>query len=530
MAMSDIRIRRFEATHRVADPVGAARALQAQRQLLDGDLEAALARHVPEEEIVIVRRLEIPLRLAGRHTERQSARDWGDAIARELDRQLRGGESPNVLRFRHRLAAMLAFADDTLANSGRRDWAWQRLGYVDAGGTGSVEARFDGLLRLARGNDAAATALRQALCAGPLWSCFVKRLDDTDLRDLARAALEACGGRADDWSAPGTGASPAGPGATAGGGVEAVLAPRRGSAVSLSAAHAQALAAALRAEPSSRRRRWRGRLEILLREPRAARLGTVALDAALAALQETTEAEPRTDRRSAAGSVGVQGHAAPGPFAAIDGSLFSGPAASPDVAAPVRAAWAGRVAADDGTAMVPAPAADAPPAHARAPATGHTAAGGLLLMLALLEPSGALALLEDPAVWPGESWPLALHRFATALLPLAADDPAALAFCGRRPQEPVPHPHVALGPAQTQALQAARRCLQAALHARVPQWPAGSVVERLGWRQARIVADPGWFEVRYALRDVSLDVRRAALDLDPGFVPWLGIVMRFVYE
>jgi hypothetical protein len=24
--------------------------------------------------------------------------------------------------------------------------------------------------------------------------------------------------------------------------------------------------------------------------------------------------------------------------------------------------------------------------------------------------------------------------------------------------------------------------------------------------------------------------RRAGLDLDPGYVPWLGVVVRFVYE
>ena len=49
-------------------------------------------------------------------------------------------------------------------------------------------------------------------------------------------------------------------------------------------------------------------------------------------------------------------------------------------------------------------------------------------------------------------------------------------------------------------------------------------------RRAEIVADPGWLEVRLALDEVATEVRRAALDLDPGFVPWLGVVVRFVYE
>jgi hypothetical protein len=27
-----------------------------------------------------------------------------------------------------------------------------------------------------------------------------------------------------------------------------------------------------------------------------------------------------------------------------------------------------------------------------------------------------------------------------------------------------------------------------------------------------------------------VEVRRAGLDLDPGWIPWLGAVVRFVYE
>ena len=48
-------------------------------------------------------------------------------------------------------------------------------------------------------------------------------------------------------------------------------------------------------------------------------------------------------------------------------------------------------------------------------------------------------------------------------------------------------------------------------------------------RPAEVVADPGWFEVRFPAGGASTAVRRAALDLDPGFVPWLGVVVKFVY-
>jgi hypothetical protein len=44
-----------------------------------------------------------------------------------------------------------------------------------------------------------------------------------------------------------------------------------------------------------------------------------------------------------------------------------------------------------------------------------------------------------------------------------------------------------------------------------------------------VVADPGWIEIRLDLREVATDVRRVGLDLDPGWLPWLGVVMRFAY-
>ena len=35
---------------------------------------------------------------------------------------------------------------------------------------------------------------------------------------------------------------------------------------------------------------------------------------------------------------------------------------------------------------------------------------------------------------------------------------------------------------------------------------------------------------RSSLDDVSTDVRRVGLDRDPGYVPWLGVVVKFVYD
>ena len=72
--------------------------------------------------------------------------------------------------------------------------------------------------------------------------------------------------------------------------------------------------------------------------------------------------------------------------------------------------------------------------------------------------------------------------------------------------------------------------MQDHLGARLPDWRGPALLSRLLCRDARISADPGWIDVHFALRDVSVDLRRAALDLDPGFLPWLGVVLRYRYE
>jgi hypothetical protein len=63
-----------------------------------------------------------------------------------------------------------------------------------------------------------------------------------------------------------------------------------------------------------------------------------------------------------------------------------------------------------------------------------------------------------------------------------------------------------------------------------PDEPPETLLERVCRRDAEVVADPGWIDVHLSVEDVSVDVRRNGLDLDPGWVPWIGVVVRFVYE
>ena len=69
--------------------------------------------------------------------------------------------------------------------------------------------------------------------------------------------------------------------------------------------------------------------------------------------------------------------------------------------------------------------------------------------------------------------------------------------------------------------------IEAALEERIEEKPPIAFVCH---RRGEIVADPGWIEVRLSLTDVETAIRGAGLDLDAGHIPWLGVVVRFVYD
>jgi hypothetical protein len=56
------------------------------------------------------------------------------------------------------------------------------------------------------------------------------------------------------------------------------------------------------------------------------------------------------------------------------------------------------------------------------------------------------------------------------------------------------------------------------------------LVTQIAARPGALSVWPGWVEVHLPLDGVDVAVRRAGLDVDPGWVPWLGIVVMFRYE
>jgi hypothetical protein len=477
-----VHVHAFRSRLRAPDSDGLRRCRAVQDDLLDGELEAALACLADADEVVVVRRVKAQVRLSADRSDRANARAWSDSLAAALARALHHAPTRDLLRFARRRSALLAFVQDCVAGDTTRDWAWQRLGLLPAGAAPTPRQRHDALLRLladdARDADAGVPLLR-ALLATPAWPVLVQRLADGELRGLAQSVLLRLAGHDaaafDDMPAA----------------AHAVAAQAGTTGLP------RAVQAAAAAAGPPGRHAWALRLGAMLADPPLARRGARAVDVRLGL---TPAAAPRV-------AVPTQEpHAASADASTVEPD----PAAMPDSPADA--------------SLVPAPEADPDPAW--------TAYGGLLFLLPLLPASGVLPGLEDEALWPPATGGLrqALHRLALHLQAMAARDPAALAFCGLPPTADPPAEHLALTAPQRAQLDAARDNLLVALAQRLPDWRGPALLARVVQRRARIEVLPGWMEASFSLRDVSTELRRAALDLDPGFIPWLGAVLRFRYE
>ncbi len=181
--------------------------------------------------------------------------------------------------------------------------------------------------------------------------------------------------------------------------------------------------------------------------------------------------------------------------------------------------------------------------------------GGLLYLLNLVGPLGLPESLFNDAALQARSPREALQLLALTLLrgvagfeDAADDDPAARAFAGLPPApadtrpglpKPTPEEHAALLSAAWRLTEALAQELGAVPEDRAAQQHVGAAeatgrargahLAMVVSRPAEIVADPGWIEVHFSLEDVDTNLRRSGLDLDPGYLPWLGTIVKFRY-
>ena len=173
---------------------------------------------------------------------------------------------------------------------------------------------------------------------------------------------------------------------------------------------------------------------------------------------------------------------------------------------------------------------------------------GLPFLLATADDAGIPGrLLADPEL-AGQPLRWILHQLGRLLVPAAPDDPALMALSGLPPGAGLPArfeaPHSPAhgggpagaaaggGPGERAALErhATGWAMATAARLRRAHLEPFGVVAQLAARPGSVLARSGWIEVHLSLADVDVAVRRAGLDIDPGWVPWLGTVVRYVYS
>ena len=587
--MTDVLIARLSAAASGEDQPRVRRLL---RDMVDRRLDDAIrAADLPPGEWC-VRRMDVTVRLDPARTDAAVQSAWAGKIAEALSNLLR--HSPPGEQFVHYPRAMDALVDmlGTLAvGHADRAWAWRQLGLLKPGDPDPHVAPCGAVLAALRRRPAEAipALVAAARLAGvdALHRLFgstgwgqVSRLVIAQHRTDGGLVTPGTGDSGSD-SPPGTGALPvnrheppdwprsspaddhdeAGRSRVAGGrdgrqSTGSHVSSRLASSIQarsllagafararirpdVATAWAWAVLAAADAEPALFGRPVaRSTLAVLalrfavtpsagIARTASATGSTGGQDAAVRRQIAGDEAEPAPGPTAA--TADVRAEAARGAAAADVRAEAAGGAAATDV----RAEAAGGAAATDGRAEATADTwteklvTDG--LRDTGPSAWSTDWAGLPFFLATAAEAGLPEAVLSDEVLGDQPLSWIFYQLARRLIPAAGPaDPALFAIAGLVPgDEPQP----------PRAEEATHLDVHASVWAHVTATRLGQaehdpfdVAERLAARTGSIMASPGWIEVHLDLGDVDIDVRRAGLDLDPGWVPWLGVVVIFVYE
>lgn len=159
--------------------------------------------------------------------------------------------------------------------------------------------------------------------------------------------------------------------------------------------------------------------------------------------------------------------------------------------------------------------------------------GGLLFLISIVDELNLPEEISDHELLGARPFVWVMHQMAMVLVTVEPEDPVALAFAGL-PPETTPPSEDELPANELEVIAIAGYADHIVARLRLllerPDEAAETLLEFVCSRRAEVVADPGWIELKFSLDDVSTEIRRAGLDLDPGYVPWLGVVLKFIYE
>ena len=463
------------------------------RAVMGDGLEQALARHgvtsEENEEQICIRAIQVPVRLKFSKNDETLVAGWSFALGEAIARAVKQGMSESVVRYRSRTQAAMDMAIGIASGKLERVWAWKQIGLWNTTEETDEHTAIEELMGLLERDSSFIQPIVNTLAEERLLTHFASRLRGHHWMALVVAALDTVG-------------------------LSDIRVGWREEEQAVSADVKRRAEAVVRA--SYLKEEYRAMGELLQRSSEARKAMAVLI---------TLEFER--------GRLCWSGENAMELLVAVEQELCQVVNDRPIVGnqLPKHGTRHGtRIREPRGSAGT-RQESDLLPKDCRVSAT--TDYGGLLFLVGVLEDSGVLQdMLQHPAM-VGRPFRWMLQRLAMALVPAQLDDPAVRVFSGME-----------LGnedAGEDEGLPTEEE--SAAIHTWVA-WVADHLRRRVGTvdlpenelmafvcrRPAEIVSDPGWIEVKFALREVSTEIRRAALDLDPGYIPWLGIVLRFRYE
>jgi len=570
--MDTLHIRKFAVRYRLTPSAEHERERldKVLRAVVDEALELALERAgVAAHEEICLRSLAVPVRLRLSRGDSALAREWSNALAHALRRATGGVWSRHIVRYGSRAQAMIDLAFSVARGNYERAWAWKQIGIWHGSEWPSASEAVIELLGSLVAEPINIVPVLRAFggpqAADGLFARMASRMTPTQWIVLARAALA------------GAGASPALLAHAEPGVAET---PRQARRLLAASSIAPRIIESVPLEDTDLRRALAALL-ILDAEPSILPGGgrrAVAHIAAVAdvlhptvarsALGRSVPEKPAAPAATSGGSTSParesrspesMGRSAPekprGGAQLPNESQFDVKHPRPlgQQSRPESESFAAENAPFPGeeeqqaeraepfelTESAASAAHDAPDEHPipKVRRRAVTAFGGLLLLLRVIEDLGLPKEIPETASLAGRSFRWVLHRLAIALVPsevpISEDDAAVLAFAGLQPDDAPPSRGE---DAATERELAAIDAFCARIESRLGELFADEQLmqsELLPFvcnRHAEIVTDPGWIDIHLSLDDVTTAIRRAGLDLDPGYLPWLGVVVRFIYE
>ena len=522
-----------------------------------------------------LRRVDVRLAVAGPVSDTELATQWARTVADAI-RSAVAGHDPEVVHYRTLLDALADAVASEALGRWERAWAWRQLGVAADPGPGprSIPALLE------RHPELALAALVAAM-----QRCGVPALDRA-LGSAGWIAVADC-----VWRAAGGSTLPAPLGADEAPGRRPgpTSEPPGGSAGAEGSGLTRCLTASRLSPTAATRWAWSVLVAVefdpLLprRSDGLARLAAARheLDGRLGPMTEPRPSAGRSRAAEAirgpaqdsgpAGSGSVPDEPAPGwrPLGDSRGRAFvePGPAGSGEGADPGVPVSGALAPAPASGALAPAPAVGLAPAPRGGRAAGRdsvlvpaadggsadepdydiaaepdrvtwvwTGYAGLPFLLATAEPAGVPDRLAAAPALSGRPLAWCLHVLGRLICDVGPDDAGLLALVGRHwdawPEVRAAAPAT---PAEERELAGiagdwARVTARLLKPGQEPSGPrAAELVGRMVRRPGSVLTRPGWIEVRLPAEQVDLQVRRAGLDLDPGWVHWLGAVVRYRY-